>query len=139
MYSKQFWSDTAERVLRTGAQAFLAAAGVSLGLHGLSDVRWIASLDITGGAMLLALITALIGGKVASPDDGSFTTLPAPVAVPAGAPDSEAGDTGEPDGSVPDSGDAPWADDAPPTDADPADPLTPAGDVPFDESAQPGD
>lgn len=60
VFTTAFWQYALERVIKTFAQAFAAAAfagGVAQGLH---EIPWLLSLSIAGGAALLSLITAVM-------------------------------------------------------------------------------
>lgn len=65
MFSKKFWVDTVERVIRTGAQALLATLTTT-------TVDWGQKLQITGIAMIAALLTAVVASGAGSKEDASF-------------------------------------------------------------------
>ncbi|WP_051765137.1 holin [Streptomyces sp. NRRL F-5135] len=58
MTTAAFWKATAERMIRTYAQAVLAVAGGD-GL-GIVDVDWGQALSVGGLAAVLALLTAIV-------------------------------------------------------------------------------
>ncbi|WP_282795191.1 holin [Streptomyces sp. CC224B] len=57
MNTAAFWKATAERVVRTFAQALLAVLGA--GSFGILDAPWTAALSTAGLAAVLALLTAV--------------------------------------------------------------------------------
>ncbi|MDG4862262.1 holin [Streptomyces sp. T-3] len=57
MWTAAFWKDTAERAIRTFAQAL--AAVLTAGATNLFDVDWVAALSTAGLATLLAVLTAI--------------------------------------------------------------------------------
>lgn len=67
MFTKAFWRATCERSVRTGAQALVAALG--LDTVGLLRADWGDSLQLAGGAALLAVLTAVAasGGRTEGP------------------------------------------------------------------------
>ncbi|WP_172383606.1 holin [Streptomyces sp. MNP-20] len=73
MWSAAFWKATAERAVRTFAQAL--AAVLVAGATNLLDVAWAAALGTAGMAALLAVLTALGSAKVGPPGPG-FTETP---------------------------------------------------------------
>ncbi|MFI8931054.1 hypothetical protein C9F11_06380 [Streptomyces sp. YIM 121038] len=73
MWSAAFWKATAERAVRTFAQAL--AAILVAGATNLLDVAWAAALGTAGMAALLAVLTALGSAKVGPPGPG-FTETP---------------------------------------------------------------
>ncbi|WP_028814423.1 holin [Streptomyces flavidovirens] len=64
MTTAAFWKATAERMVRTFAQAVLGV--ISADGLGLLDVEWVAALSVGGLAAVLALLTAIVtsGGTV---------------------------------------------------------------------------
>lgn len=74
MWSKIFWKDAVERLVKTAAQAeaaYLVAAGT-----GLLTVNWWASLSTAGMAAVLSLLTSL-GSNVVNPTGtASLITMP---------------------------------------------------------------
>ncbi|MEI5102426.1 holin [Streptomyces sp. PmtG] len=73
MWSAAFWKATAERAIRTFAQAL--AAVLVAGAANLLDVAWAAAFGTAGMAALLAVLTALGSAKVGPPGPG-FTETP---------------------------------------------------------------
>lgn len=84
--TKQFWTDTFERVVRTAAQTATASFGGSAVVTAVTDadwasIPWEASLGLTVLAAALAFLTALGGKKVGDPSTASLTSGTAPTAV----------------------------------------------------------
>ena len=80
MFTRQFWILTAERAVKTFAQALaavLAASGV-----GLLDAEWTTALATAGMAALLSVLTSVASLKVGPPDSPS-TVPPDPGPAPA--------------------------------------------------------
>ncbi len=73
MWTAAFWKATAERALRTFAQAF--AAVLVAGATSLLDVEWGAALATAGLAALLAVLTA-IGASEAGAKGPGLTEEP---------------------------------------------------------------
>jgi len=62
MWTKKFWMDALERVLRTMAQALIAVLGTNaLGIIGLD---WMQTASITATAGLLSLLTSIVASQV---------------------------------------------------------------------------
>lgn len=77
IYSKQFWSATAERAISTVAEnagATLVAAGT-----GLIGADWIGVASVAGMAGLLAVLKAVAAGRAdGNPSIGSLEAVAAP-------------------------------------------------------------
>lgn len=69
--SRAFWVATAERAIRTGAQAAVAAIGTTA--VGILDVDWQGILAITALAMVIAVLTCMGAAQVGS-NGPSLTT-----------------------------------------------------------------
>jgi len=70
MLTKSFWTDTAERVARTSAQALLALLGTdALGIVGLD---WPQMLSVAAGAGLMSLLTAVVASGVGDKGTAQF-------------------------------------------------------------------
>ena len=70
MWTKKFWMDTLERVLRTMAQALIAVLGTNaLGIIGLD---WMQTASITATAGLLALLTSIVASQVGDKGTAQF-------------------------------------------------------------------
>ena len=83
---KQFWTDTAERTVRTAAQTAAAAFGGGAVLTAVTDgewgsIPWQEALALTALAALLAFLTALGGKAVGDPSTASLTKGTAPNAL----------------------------------------------------------
>ena len=83
---KQFWTDTAERTVRTAAQTAAAAFGGGAVLAAVTDgewgsIPWQEALALTALAALLAFLTALGGKAVGDPSTASLTKGTAPNAL----------------------------------------------------------
>mgnify|MGYP003656018126 FL=1 len=61
MFSKEFWSYSGERALKTVAQSALAYLGT--GSVGLFTVDWTGLLSISLGAGLLSILTSIVSKK----------------------------------------------------------------------------
>jgi hypothetical protein len=61
MFSKEFWSYSLERCLKTVAQSALAYLGT--GTVGLFELDWTGLLSISLGAGLLSILTSIISKK----------------------------------------------------------------------------
>lgn len=84
--TKQFWTDTAERCVRTAAQTAAATFGGSAVLTAVTSgdwgsIPWQESLAVTVLATLLAFLTALSGKAVGDPSTASLTKGTAPNAL----------------------------------------------------------
>lgn len=81
MFSRAFLKDTAERALRTFAQAWLVVTASVQG--GLVHVPWGASLSIAGLAALAAVLSALAYPAKTAPSPAPVEPrAPAPAVVP---------------------------------------------------------
>lgn len=70
MWTKKFWMDTLELVLRTMAQALIAVLGTNaLGIIGLD---WMQTASITATAGLLALLTSIVASQVGDKGTAQF-------------------------------------------------------------------
>lgn len=74
MWTAAFWRDTAERVATTAAAAALAALGANR--LGLGAIDWPGFGSTVAGAALVALLTALVGGRRGDPDTASLLAAP---------------------------------------------------------------
>jgi hypothetical protein len=64
MFTFAFWKATAERAVKTFAQAF--AAFIVLGTTGLLDLDWATAASISGAAALLSVLTSVASSGVGS-------------------------------------------------------------------------
>lgn len=90
---KQFWTDTAERCVRTAAQTAAAAFGTGAFYSAVTSgdwgsVPWQEALAVTVIATVFAFLTAVAGKKVGDPSTASLTsgTKPAPITSGGGGP-----------------------------------------------------
>lgn len=76
MWTRVFWGDALERLIRTFAQseaAILVAAGT-----GLLDTDWLAGLSTAGMAAVVSLLFSVGGEMVAPTGTASFSTAVVP-------------------------------------------------------------
>ena len=59
MWTLAFWKDTAERALKTAAQAVILGLGLAQGAN-LFDMDWKAALGLAAGGALLSLLTSVV-------------------------------------------------------------------------------
>lgn len=69
--SKQFWSETAERAVKTGAQAVLLALGADVGFNLFQVDVYTAGGAFLGG-VFLSVLTSLISGTATKEDTPSL-------------------------------------------------------------------
>ncbi|MFI6685048.1 holin [Streptomyces sp. NPDC050485] len=82
LFTTAFWKATAERAIRTFAQAL--AAVLTAGATNLFDVRWTAALATAGLAALLAVLMAIGTSQLGQAGPGlTETTNPPHPAKPA--------------------------------------------------------
>ena len=69
MRSKQFWQDTAERAVKTFAQALLGVfvAGVTI-----MSVSWVDALAVGATAALVSVLTAVASAGAKNPESASL-------------------------------------------------------------------
>ncbi|MFJ8822409.1 holin [Streptomyces sp. NPDC102467] len=72
MWTRSFWKATAERAIRTFAQAL--AAVLVAGATNLLDVDWVAALGTAGFATVLAVLTAVGTAGVGAHGPGILET-----------------------------------------------------------------
>ncbi len=76
MWTVEFWKNTAERAIKTMAQALLSLWLVG-NVFNVLDVDWGQSLGVAGGAAVASVLSSLIGGGlIGPPGSPSFTTDP---------------------------------------------------------------
>jgi len=61
MFSKEFWSYSGERAIKTVAQAAIAYLGT--GSIGLFEVDWTGVASVSLGAGLLSILTSIVSKK----------------------------------------------------------------------------
>lgn len=84
--TKQFWTDTLERTVRTAAQTAAATFGGGAVLTAVTNgdwgsIPWQESLAITALATILAFLTAVSGKAVGDPSTASLTKGTAPKSI----------------------------------------------------------
>lgn len=86
MRSRQFWEDTAERAIKTAAQAILAVfvAGVTI-----MSVDWVDTLAIGATAALVSVLTSIASAGVRNPQSASLVAPRAGYVGEHRAPDVE--------------------------------------------------
>ena len=75
--TKQFWTDTAERAVKTFAQALLAVLTVQ-GVSDILDVDWGRALSVAALATVISLLTSLLSVKLGHSGTASLTTAVEP-------------------------------------------------------------
>jgi hypothetical protein len=70
MWSLAFWKDTAERAIRTAAQALLALWGTQV--TGIMEVDWAQALSVAALAALSSVLMSLIATGVGDKGTPSF-------------------------------------------------------------------
>ncbi|WP_438295008.1 holin [Streptomyces sp. HUAS TT7] len=81
LFTAAFWKATAERAIRTFAQAL--AAVLTAGATNLLDVHWTAAFATAGMAAVLAVLMAVGSSQLGQPGPGlTETTNPTPAAKP---------------------------------------------------------
>lgn len=81
IYTRRFWLDTVERIVRTTAQVALVVFGVPLGFDaaGAADLGGLTAVDVQGkllvvaGTAVLTLLTCLAGRKAGDSSTASLT------------------------------------------------------------------
>jgi Putative lactococcus lactis phage r1t holin len=87
VFTRQFWTLSAERALKTFAQAL--AAVLVTGGAGLLAADWKTALSTAGMAAVISILTSVASLRVGPPDSPSMvpTETPAPAAPPVAAPE----------------------------------------------------
>ena len=75
--TKQFWSDAAERAIKTFAQALLAVLTVQ-GVSDLLSVNWGRSLSVAALATVISFLTSLLSLRLGNTGTASLTTAVEP-------------------------------------------------------------
>jgi hypothetical protein len=75
---REFWRDTAERLLRAFAQGTLAALGVGSATFDKGGLAWVDAFTIGFGCAVIALLMSLAGSQVGDKNSGSWRKVPAP-------------------------------------------------------------
>lgn len=69
MWSIEFWTDTAERAIRTFAQALLAIVTVG---SALTDIDWGTALSMAGTAAVVSVLMSIVSTRVGNPRSASL-------------------------------------------------------------------
>jgi hypothetical protein len=77
MFTKKFIKDAAERAVVTFAETALALviAIAATPNNGLTDVPWVAVLNVSGLAALISLLKSAVASRVNPPDSASLVDL----------------------------------------------------------------
>lgn len=71
MFTKQFWMDTAERVITTAAEVALVWLVGSATLDALT-ATWEQGLFLIGGAAVASLLKSILATRFGNPEDASL-------------------------------------------------------------------
>lgn len=71
MWTLNFWKDTAERAIKTGAQAIILGLALGEGFNAF-DMDWMLALGLFLGGVLLSLLTSLISAPFSSKGTASL-------------------------------------------------------------------
>ena len=71
MWTKQFWKDTAERAIKTFAQAVVA--GLTAGATGILSVDWLTVVSVSALAALVSVLTSV--GSAQFSDKGTASLI----------------------------------------------------------------
>jgi hypothetical protein len=74
---REFWRDTAERLIRAFAQGTLAGLGVGTATFDRGGLPWLDAFTIGFGCAVIALLMSLAGGQIGDKNSGSWRKLPA--------------------------------------------------------------
>jgi hypothetical protein len=74
VFNAQFWKDTAERAVKTFAQALAAVFGAE-GL-GLLNAPWGTALSTAGMAAVLSVLTSVASASAGTPGTASLVSVP---------------------------------------------------------------
>jgi Putative lactococcus lactis phage r1t holin len=84
LFSAYFWRSTAERAVKSFAQALLAVLGATQA--GILDISWVPALSTAAMAGVLSVLTSIGSAKVGPPDDPSLIKPEAPANQPVASP-----------------------------------------------------
>lgn len=70
MWSLRFWKDTAERAVRTAAQALLALWGTQI--TGILEVDWTQAASVTALAAATSVLMSLVGSGIGDTESASM-------------------------------------------------------------------
>ena len=90
MITKQFWLDTAERAVRTFAQALLALLGA--GAVNILSVDWPQALSVSAGAALVSVLMSVVASGIGAKGTPSILPEAGKNISSAPAPDLDAAD-----------------------------------------------
>ena len=72
MWTLDFWKDTAERAIKTFAQAFIA--GLTAGAVGILDVPWLDVLSVSALVTLLSVLTSVASAPFSAKGTASLVS-----------------------------------------------------------------
>ena len=72
MWTMDFWKDTAERAIKTFAQALIA--GLTAGAVGILDVPWVDVLSVSALVAVLSVLTSLVSAPFSPRGTASLLT-----------------------------------------------------------------
>lgn len=72
MWTLDFWKDTAERAIKTFAQALVA--GLSAGVIGILDIPWVDVLSVAALVTLLSVLTSIASAPFSSKGTASLVS-----------------------------------------------------------------
>ena len=70
MWTKTFWIDTAERAIKTFAQAVVA--GLTAGATGILDVDWVTVVSVSALAAVVSVLTSVASAPLADKGTASL-------------------------------------------------------------------
>ena len=87
MFVSHFWRATAERAVKSFAQALLAV--LSATSLGLLEVDWVTCLSTAGMATILSVLTSIGSSQIGDAGDPSALRTSPPAPSPTSAPNAE--------------------------------------------------
>jgi len=78
IFTTKFWADTAERSLKTVAQALLALMVVGDQVFDILTVNWQQALGVAVGAGVISILTSIVSATVTSSDSASLAVKTIP-------------------------------------------------------------
>lgn len=73
MWTISFWKDTAERAIKTAAQALILGAGLAQGAN-LFEMDFMAALGLAAGGAVLSLLTSIVSAPFGEKGTASLDT-----------------------------------------------------------------
>lgn len=73
MWTLAFWKDTAERAVKTAAQAVILGLGLAQGAN-LFEMDWRAALGLAAGGAVLSLLTSIVSAPFGNKGTASLDT-----------------------------------------------------------------